>query len=177
MDEFLRRQSVGSIGVDVGCGNGKYMKVNERIQIIGLDQCSELVEICISKGLAAIQASALQVPFRRDFFDFAISIAVIHHFSTAERRIQAIREISNVLKVAGEALIFVWAFEQQGKRKYEGQDAMVSWQSTDGHTYQRYYHLFIEGELEKLCTEIPACKIIRSGFDRDNWFVVLKKTR
>jgi SAM-dependent methyltransferase len=42
----------------------------------------------------------------------AISIAVIHHFSTVENRIHALREIHRVLKVGGEALVTVWAFEQ-----------------------------------------------------------------
>lgn len=63
--------------------------------------------------------------------DFAISIAVIHHFSTPERRTQAIKHILSKLKKGGEALIYVWALEQENSRRgyKEGdpQDVLVPW--------------------------------------------------
>lgn len=37
--------------------------------------------------------------------------------------------------------------------------------------YQRYYHLFTSGELEKLMEE-AGFKILNSGYDADNWWVV-----
>ena len=48
---------------------------------------------------------------RSDCFDAAISIAVIHHFSTVSLRVQALKEILRVLKENGEALVYVWAKE------------------------------------------------------------------
>ena len=36
-----------------------------------------------------------------------MSIAVIHHLSTESRRLQAIQEINRILKIGGEALIYV----------------------------------------------------------------------
>ena len=41
-----------------------------------------------------------------------ISIAVIHHFSTPERRKEAIAELLRIVKPGGKVLIFVWAMEQ-----------------------------------------------------------------
>ena len=38
----------------------------------------------------------------------------------------------------------------------------------------RYYHLFYKGELEDLCTDLP-CLITKSGYDRDNHYVILTK--
>ena len=42
-------------------------------------------------------------------------------------------------------------------------------------TYERYCHMFKNGELENLCSSIPGCMIVDRGFDRSNWFVVIKK--
>ena len=50
---------------------------------------------------------------RNGIADACISIAVIHHLATEERRVQAIRDMSNLLVRGGRALIYVWAREQQ----------------------------------------------------------------
>ena len=44
--------------------------------------------------------------------DFAICIAVIHHFSSHERRLEACNELLRIVIPGGKVLIFVWAFEQ-----------------------------------------------------------------
>lgn len=83
-------------------------------------------------------ADALDVPHPNSRFDFAISIAVIHHFSSPERRVASIRSILATLKAAsngeldgGKALIYVWALEQKNSRRGwdEGdpQDVFVPW--------------------------------------------------
>jgi tRNA (uracil-5-)-methyltransferase TRM9 len=38
VEKFLRELPDGAIGVDVGCGNGKYLAVNPRIFIVGSDR-------------------------------------------------------------------------------------------------------------------------------------------
>ena len=50
---------------------------------------------------------------RNNILDFAISIAVVHHFSTPERRRKAINEILRTVKEGGEVMIYVWALEQE----------------------------------------------------------------
>jgi len=82
-------------------------------------------------------ADALDLPHPDSRFDFAISIAVIHHFSSPERRCHALRSILATLKVpnnnsdGGRALIYVWALEQKKSRRGwdEGdrQDVFVPW--------------------------------------------------
>lgn len=56
---------------------------------------------------------------------------MIHHFSTPERRTQAIAHILSKLKSGGDALIYVWALEQENSRRgyKEGdpQDVLVPW--------------------------------------------------
>lgn len=41
--------------------------------------------------------------------------------------------------------------------------------------FQRYCHVYKEGELEGLCSSIPGCEVIESGWDKGNWFVQLRK--
>jgi hypothetical protein len=41
--------------------------------------------------------------------------------------------------------------------------------------YQRYYHLFIQGELDQLVEALPQTRILESGYDKDNWYVIVTK--
>lgn len=68
----------------------------------------------------------LNLPFRDQGFDAIISIGVIHHFSTKERRIRAIKEMARVLAPGGQLMIYVWAMEQKNRR-FEKQDVLVPW--------------------------------------------------
>ena len=129
-------------------------------------------------------------------FDFAISIAVVHHLSTTARRVEAIREILMCLRPTlsnhvpsdtdcrARVLIFVWALEQKTSRRGwdEGdeQDVMVPWvmkqsdgpnKSEQSRTFKRYYHLYRHGELERDVMEAGGV-IVESGYERDNWWVV-----
>ncbi|XP_042695038.1 alkylated DNA repair protein alkB homolog 8 isoform X3 [Centrocercus urophasianus] len=115
--EFLRSLPEGSIVADVGCGNGKYLGINRDLYMIGCDRSKNLVGICGEKGSQAFVCDALSVPIRSGSCDACISIAVIHHFSTAERRLAAIRELARLLKPGGMALIYVWAMEQEYKNQ------------------------------------------------------------
>ncbi|CAM9535428.1 unnamed protein product, partial [Ectocarpus fasciculatus] len=41
--------------------------------------------------------------------------------------------------------------------------------------FQRYCHVYKEGELEELCLRVPNTEIIETGWDKGNWFVKLCK--
>jgi len=140
-----------------------------------------------------IIADTLSLPHPHAKFDFAISIAVIHHLSTRTRRVEAIEAILQTLKPAseqtekGQALIFVWALEQKTSRRGwdhgDDQDVLVPWvlkpdgkEDPDSHptTYQRYYHLYREGEIQDDATAAGG-HIVKSGYDRDNWWVIIER--
>ena len=38
VERFLRSQAPGSVGLDVGCGNGKYLGVNPDVVMLGSDR-------------------------------------------------------------------------------------------------------------------------------------------
>lgn len=124
--QFLLEQEPGSIVADIGCGNGKYLHINEEIFKLGCDVCRPLVESAWNKGHEVQICDGLRLPYRDACFDAVLSIAVIHHMSTKERRIRAIKEMARTLRVGGRIMIYVWAMEQK-RRKFEKQDIFVPW--------------------------------------------------
>ncbi|KAH8550620.1 S-adenosyl-L-methionine-dependent methyltransferase [Umbelopsis sp. PMI_123] len=193
VEEFLNGLESGSIGADIGCGNGKYIGVNPNVFILGSDRSSNLIQIVRDRGHEGMVCDGLDTPYRTGVFDFAISIAVIHHFSTPERRLSAIKEILRVVKPGSPILIFVWALEQSkfSKRNFDKtqQDVFVPWmlsparpnndtaaeEDASKQVYQRYYHLFAQGELDELVVESGMADISRSGYDRDNHYIIAIK--
>ncbi|XP_054015157.1 alkylated DNA repair protein alkB homolog 8 isoform X3 [Hylaeus anthracinus] len=113
VSKFLQSLSPGDILLDVGCGNGKYLHEQKHIFKIGCDRSQNLMKICHSKNFEVFLSDCLYLPYKSNSLDAAISIAVIHHLSTHERRKQAISELARVLKPNGKCLIYVWAKEQE----------------------------------------------------------------
>ena len=194
VERFLKEQPDGAIGLDVGCGNGKHLTLNKNIFIVGSDRSANLVAIASQhRPHAALMADTLHLPHRPFFFDFAISIAVIHHLSTRERRVEAIKCVLGVLRRpggkpdaagGGRALFYVWALEQRGSRRGwdhgDEQDIIVPWvmkqDSRDGvvpttKTFQRYYHLYQKGELDEDISRAGGT-VVNSGYERDNWWAI-----
>ncbi|RXM99967.1 putative tRNA methyltransferase 9-like protein [Acipenser ruthenus] len=124
--QFLLDQEPGSLIADIGCGTGKYLSVNNQIYNLGCDYCSPLVEKARKQGHEVLVCDNLQLPFRDQVFNAVISIGVIHHFSTKERRIRAIREIARTIIPGGMVMIYAWALEQK-RRRFEKQDVFVPW--------------------------------------------------
>ncbi|KAG8292173.1 hypothetical protein J6590_045844 [Homalodisca vitripennis] len=124
--QFLEDLEPGSLVCDVGCGNGKYLSVNPFIYQLGADRCAQLTEAARQKENEVLVCDNLALPFRDDSFDAVLSIAVVHHFATTERRVGALRELARVLRIGGRLVISVWAMEQR-HRKFESQDVLVPW--------------------------------------------------
>lgn len=190
VESFLKSQIPGSIGLDVGCGNGKYLTVNHDVFIVGSDRSSNLTRIASQhEPHTAVVADTLALPHQARRFDFAISIAVIHHLSSPERRREAIKAILECLRDDGRALIYVWALEQKSSRRgwdeSHEQDVMVPWVMKSGkknpnedgsteRTFQRYYHLYRSGELDQ---DIIAAggQTIDTGYEKDNWWATCSR--
>jgi len=201
VSEFLNSLEKDSYVLDVGCGNGKYLSVNENLNMFGTDRSGNLLSIAKEKNLNSqfFVADSLKLPVRSESFDAAISIAVIHHFSNELLRIQALREILRIVKKGGKILVYVWAMEQKEK-KFTEQDNFVPWhlqkkyenetkvetlengpsimkdKKIDCTVYQRYYHVFYKGELEDIINKTGVeVEILKSYFDHANWGCIIKK--
>jgi tRNA (uracil-5-)-methyltransferase TRM9 len=188
IERFLKGLPAGSIGLDVGCGNGKYLAVNSEIFIVGSDRSYNLAAIATKhQPHAVVVADILDLPHQKAVFDFAISIAVVHHLSTTERRVEALKSILATLKIEARALVYVWAVEQENSRRgwSEGdeQDVMVPWvmkgkkvngdgpSKVEDKVFHRYYHLYCRGELEDDIRSAGG-HVIEAGYEKDNWWAI-----
>ncbi|KAL1377829.1 hypothetical protein pipiens_001510 [Culex pipiens pipiens] len=221
VESFIKSLPAGSVLLDVGCGNGKYLGLRPDIIPIGCDRSAELLKLCLERGHKVAQCDCLALPFPTASADACISIAVVHHLATEERRRQALSEMARVLRPEGRALIYVWAKNQEANAKkssylrqnkhnnrpekedrvqvaehYDGllpvhtnrtqfqhQDLLVPWKLRDVErneqeakvTFLRYYHVFEEGELAKICESIEGVTVVESYYDQGNWCVEFRK--
>lgn len=280
VSDFLKSLPNGSLVLDAGCGNGKYLGLNPDSFFIGCDISAPLIKICADREHEVLVADAVNLPYRTGFGDAAISIAVLHHLSTESRRRKAIEELVRSVKKGGLVLITVWAVEQEDKslltkwsplnQKYveewigpgsprirspssfsldsipesddnnsrkhikdpkenltgnmlvsevltsvkeddsedsnceideKQQEYFVPWHlpyhraevsgasagaiasgfakkddKKGAVVYNRYYHVFAEGELERLASRINNAVIVNTFYDKSNWCIVLEKT-
>ena len=104
VESFLGNVPENSSIGDIGCGNGKNMLFRKDCINYGCDFSNSLVKICNKKGLNVINGDTLNIPFNDNSFDYTLSIAVIHHLSTEEKRKKAITELIRVTKPNGKIL-------------------------------------------------------------------------
>lgn len=186
---FLSALPTGWIGLDSGTGNGKYLPLPlDRpgdIWTIGLDRSRNLLTIARTAGKGevireVVWGNVLENGWRIGVFDYAISVATIHHLATQQRRMIAVQRLLQAVSPDhGRILIYVWAIEQDelSKRKVlgeqevlatTGKDVMVPWvltipatpgpipspgESENRPVYNRYYHMFAKGELAGLVVD------------------------
>uniref|UniRef100_A0A1I8P077 Methyltransferase type 11 domain-containing protein n=1 Tax=Stomoxys calcitrans TaxID=35570 RepID=A0A1I8P077_STOCA len=153
--QFLSNLEAGSVVCDVGCGSGRYLtQCNPSICTVGVDRCYRLSRVAKEKGGEVALCDNLELPFRDESFDAVLSIAVVHHFATTERRVNALRELARILRIGGRVVITVWALEQR-HRRFESQDVLIPWQppknrnfnysdEEDDEDYLPPYHAYTE---------------------------------
>ncbi|KAF3918817.1 hypothetical protein ABW20_dc0100237 [Dactylellina cionopaga] len=209
VEQFLRNLPPGAVGVDIGCGNGKYLNVNPNVFVVGSDRCESLVKIAKEHavGQDVTTADILFPPYKQFTFDFALSIAVIHHLSSPARRIQAISSVLDLLRPTGEGkgLLYVWALEQKTSRrgwdKDSEQDVLVPWVLSKKYTEP----LITRGsELREKTVDSPerdngsallryyhlyregeleedvksaGGKVLTTGYERDNWWAIVERAK
>jgi SAM-dependent methyltransferase len=190
--KFVASLPPGTTLADIGCGNGRNMGLNPLIHIFGIDVSLSMVRICRDKNYRVCVGDALRAPFRSNSFDAALSIAVLHHLSTEERRIQALRELARCVRPGGRILVSAWAQEQEeGRWQFDDQDVWVPWRlhkgayseledgerSTSGaRIIQRYCHVYREGELEELVSAVHELRVDLVWLTKGNWNMLLTKS-
>ncbi|KAI0306643.1 hypothetical protein B0F90DRAFT_1808293 [Multifurca ochricompacta] len=123
VSKFLFNIPTGWVGLDSGTGNGKYLPLPTdnpgRIWTVGLDRSPNLLSLARTAGV--VRGDVLEGGWRRGAFDYAISIATLHHLATVDRRVTVVKRLfESVSPRHGRILIYVWA-------STDGQDVFVPW--------------------------------------------------
>jgi tRNA (uracil-5-)-methyltransferase TRM9 len=165
LEELAVRWGKGRL-LNAGCGHGPdFLPFKDRFELYGVDYSGEMLRLgqkyARKYGFSAepAQADMRYLPFRDESFDYAISVAALHHIETREGRLQAFLELKRILKPGGEAFITVWN-HRQPRFWFTAADTQVPWK-TGGEILNRYYHLFSYGEAERLVKK-SGLRLIRS---------------
>ena len=79
-------------------------------------------------------------------------------------------QLSNLQQGVGEKMVQYSAKSVDGETKEE-----TSLKDLGYSTYQRYYHVFKEGELLELVREVPGLELKLEYYDHENWCLVAVK--
>ena len=145
---------MGSVGLDVGCGNGRHTELlAERCErAVGLDVSLAMLgtarERATDRGFACdlAGADAATLPVASDCVDLAVYVATLPHLPTRERRVASLDELARVLAEDGRALVSAWSTEHDRFDRESGFDTTVDWTLPSGETVGRFYHIYDPGE-------------------------------
>ena len=178
--KFLDMIPKYSLVADVGCGNGKYTRYRQDIFVIANDICVPLLDLVENSSTCnCCIADGLYLPYKAKSFQYAISIAVLHHISDYESRLKFITNIINILEPGGKLLFTVWALEQTIKPKWISQgnngDYLIPWlDKYTKQTFYRFYHLFSYDEIKQFVNALENVIVCDIVFEKDNWCVELQ---
>lgn len=106
--------------LEIGVGTGNLSKkfLEQRVNIIGIDQSREMLNIAKKKlpNLKLRLGEFLKIPFENKSFDVIVSTYAFHHLNN-EEKIVAISEMIRVLKTKGKIIIGDLMFENQEERE------------------------------------------------------------
>ena len=114
--DFLDSLKKDSIVYDLGCGNGRNMD-HGSLKFVGIDNCESFITICESKNLSVINSNITKIPLNNNSADAIICIAVFHHLSSSENRIQSLLEMKRLIKSGGKILLSTWSINQPQKTR------------------------------------------------------------
>ncbi|MEK6841361.1 MAG: class I SAM-dependent methyltransferase [Nanoarchaeota archaeon] len=164
--------------IDLGCGNARNLIPFNNFICYGADFSKKMLEKAKLKSdkygldLRLHKANLTKLPFKDNFFDYALVLASLHNLETKELRLNALKEVYRILKKDGIALITVWN-KWQLKFLLSKKDCLVPWKQRD-KIYYRYYYLFNYFELKNLLKK-NNFKILESKTSNGNLIFIVKK--
>jgi SAM-dependent methyltransferase len=163
--------------LDVGCGNGRLMKLLENVNVAytGIDNSQELISLAKNNFPKAnfMVGDILHLPMADDSFDVVFCLSVLHHLPGQKLRKQAVSEIYRVLKPDGYVIFFNWSYCSPKmparlinftlkkifrKSGLDFGDIYLGWQETE---VKRYVHLFSKRGIKRLL-RFEGLKVIKS---------------
>ena len=133
--------------LDIGCGNCRNLLPFKNLDCYGIDFSKNMLKHAKKFArknnfkVKLKQASAEKIPFKNNYFDYILAIAILHHLKDPE---PAIVEIYRVLKIGGKAYISIWN-KLQFKFLFKRKEAYIKWGNE-----KRYYHFISFWDMKKL---------------------------
>lgn len=165
LDSLAERWGGGRL-LNLGCAHGPdFLPFAQDFRLHGVDLSAEMLKFARKYAqkydfrVALSLADVCCLPFQDNSFDRAIAVATYHHIKGEAHKLNAMRELSRVLKPGGEAFVTVWN-RWQPRFWFRGREVAVPWRARE-KTLHRYYYLFTYPELENLARE-AGFEIIKS---------------
>ncbi len=119
-----------------GCGAGRHslLASNYGLRVVGVDSSINMIKqaLLVDEDSDYLVGDVRMLPFKDKSFDYAISVAVLHHLRPNEL-LTALKELNRV--VINDLLISVWLHPSlRGEQ-------LIKWGNT-----KRYYYLYDEDE-------------------------------
>jgi SAM-dependent methyltransferase len=97
-------------GLDLGCGNGfsESILTHHLQSIVGIDVSVKMIEVACNRRLKKTEfvvGETLELPFRRDTFDFTFNFGLIHHLNPNSWE-RLIEECARVVRNRGLIMTF-----------------------------------------------------------------------
>lgn len=173
---------VGELGLDLGCGNGRHAEplAARTERVVGVDVSGDLLREATDRAsergyadaFTAIRGDAAVLPLRRDVFDVAVYVAVLHHLRPRERRVASLSELARVLAPGGRALVSAWSTESDRFDRTEGFDTRVDWTLPGGRTVPRFYHIYDPDEF-RADLDASALRTVEAFVSSGNCYAVV----
>jgi alkylated DNA repair protein alkB family protein 8 len=162
--------------IDLGCGNGRLLKLinNKQVDYTGIDYSKKLIEIAKNKypNQRFKVDNILNLSLDNNTYDLGLSIAVLHHIPPGEKQEKAVKEMSRVLKPKAKAIVSVWNLTNKkfsSKETIDKKNVLINW-GQDGR-HQRYYYIFDKDEFKTIFSNF---KIIEEKYTKYNFWLVIK---
>jgi ubiquinone/menaquinone biosynthesis C-methylase UbiE len=164
------------IGLDIGCGNGRYTFALKNFglkNIQGIDISQKNINTCNYnkkkykiKNIFFKKGDATNLKFKDESFDFSMSYGVFHHTGKMS---QCIEEMIRVTKKGGKGLIFLigmggirWNAIEVCRRILQYTDRNYIYNYFDNKIFSgKYYYLFLDHVLVKVNENKSRKEIIK----------------
>ncbi|RHY14270.1 hypothetical protein DYB25_005610, partial [Aphanomyces astaci] len=160
---FLEALAPGSLVADVGCGNGKYLGVNNQLMMIGSDRSIPLLTVCAKRAHEVFGCDGLAVPLRTGGQIYLVAWA-FEQDELSKRKFES------------QDVMVEWKLQQKYIDVNEPVPAHVQMDNDrKWAVYQRYCHVYKDLELEMLVRQVPGLVVAKVEMMRSNWCLTIQR--
>ena len=146
--------------LDLGCGTGLelgyYFELNPSAEVRGIDLASDLLKALKEKfadrAVTVIQGSYFDIPFENNYYDAAVSVESLHHF-TKEQKVPLYKKVFKALSSGGYFILTDY-FAKSEEDEVRFRQELLRLKAEQGISGNEFYHydtpLTVGHEIEAL---------------------------